>query len=141
MLPAAYTYLSRQFLGAVARRGLDDQITLKEWRRGTVNEEGGWTYHAKGIWVTPPEEADIGPSVSVVGSSNYTKRAYGLDLEANVAIVTTDPVLMKRLKEEEEWLQEYSQPMTTEDYQNPERKVSWQVRAAMWIVTALGGAL
>lgn len=114
---------------------------LKEWRRGTVNEEGGWTYHAKGIWITLPDEADIGPSVSVVGSSNYTKRAYGLDLEANVAIVTKDPTLMKRLKEEEEWLQEYAQPMVAEDYRKPERKVSWQVRAAMWIVTVLGGAL
>jgi CDP-diacylglycerol--glycerol-3-phosphate 3-phosphatidyltransferase len=141
MLPAAYTYLSRRFLEAIARRGLSDHITLKEWRRGTVNEESGWTYHAKGIWVTLPGETDIGPSVSVVGSSNYTKRAYGLDLEANAAIVTTDPGLMKRLKEEEELLQEYAQPMTAEDYQKPERKVSWQVRVAMWIVMILGGAL
>lgn len=141
MLPDAYTYLSKRFLQAVSRRGLDSFISLKEWRRGTINEEGGWSFHAKGIWVTVPGEQDIGPSISVVGSSNYTKRAYGLDLEANVAIVTRDEGLMKRLREEEEWLQEFAEPVTKEEYERPERKVRWQVRAAMWIVAILGGAL
>jgi CDP-diacylglycerol--glycerol-3-phosphate 3-phosphatidyltransferase len=141
MLPDGYTYLSKKFLAAVGRRGLDDFISLKEWRRGTVNEGDGWSYHAKGIWVTLPEEQDVGPSISIVGSSNYTKRAYGLDLESNVAIVTRDEDLMGRLKEEEEWLQDYAKPMTRKDYEEPERKVRWQVRAAIWIVTLLGGAL
>jgi len=141
MLPDGYTYLSKRFLQAVSRRGLNDYITLKEWRHGTVNEPGGWTYHAKGIWVTLPGEQHIGPSVSVVGSSNYTKRAYGLDLEANVAIVTRDEGLMKRLGREEQWLQEYATSMSQSDYDKPERKVRWQVRAAMWIVALLGGAL
>lgn len=141
MLPDGYTYLSKLFLQAVHRRGLDEFIKLKEWRRGTVNEEGGWSYHAKGIWITLPDEQTIGPTISIVGSSNYTKRAYGLDLEANVAIVTRDEGLMERLKEEEEWLQEYAGSMSGKDYGQPERKVRWQVRAAMWIVTLLGGAL
>lgn len=48
MLPAAYTLLSRRFLQTVANAGKDDSIQLKEWRRGTVGEPGGWTYHAKG---------------------------------------------------------------------------------------------
>jgi CDP-diacylglycerol---glycerol-3-phosphate 3-phosphatidyltransferase len=147
MLPDAYTLLSKRFLESLSRRGLYDRITLKEWRKGTVNEPEGWTYHAKGIWVTLPsspssqEEPPAGPSISVVGSSNYTKRSYSLDIEANVMIVTQDKDLQRRLGEEEKWLQEHAKPMSKDDYAQPDRKVGWNVRLAMWVVTILGGAL
>ena len=139
MLPPAYTLLSRHFLDAVAHAGLSKQIALKEWRRGTVNEAGGWSYHAKGIWITLP--GDPNPSISLVGSSNYTQRSYSLDLEANTLIVTRDPGLQKRLGDEERWLQEYAKPMTRDDYARTERRVGLHVRIAMWIVTLVGGAL
>lgn len=139
MLPPAYTYLSRKFLDSVSRAGLSDSITVKEWRRGTVNTPGGWTYHAKGIWITLPGEQN--PSISLVGSSNYTKRSYSLDLEANTLIVTRNEDLKRRLGEEESWLQEYASPMTRDDYAKTERRVGLHVRLAMWIVTLVGGAL
>lgn len=139
MLPAAYTYLSRKFLDSVSRAGLSDNITVKEWRRGTVNTPGGWTYHAKGIWITLPGGQN--PSISLVGSSNYTKRSYSLDLEANTLIVTSNEDLKRRLGEEEKWLQEYATPMTRDDYAKTERRVGLHVRLAMWIVTLVGGAL
>jgi CDP-diacylglycerol---glycerol-3-phosphate 3-phosphatidyltransferase len=139
MLPAAYTYLSRSFLDTVARRGLSSRITIMEWRKGTVNEPNGWTYHAKGIWVTLPGEQN--PSISLVGSSNYTSRSYSLDLEANTLIVTRNVDLQRRLGEEERWLQEYASPMAREDYAKTERRVGLHVRIAMWIVTLVGGAL
>ncbi|KAK3075259.1 CDP-diacylglycerol--glycerol-3-phosphate 3-phosphatidyltransferase [Teratosphaeriaceae sp. CCFEE 6253] len=141
MLPAAYTYLSRRFLTAVASAGLDQQITLKEWRRGTVNTPGGWTYHAKGVWITLPGQQVVGPSISLVGSSNYTKRSYSLDLEANALIVTTNKGLQRRLGEEEKWLQEYAKPVTQDDFAKTERRVGLHVRVAMWIVSLVGGAL
>lgn len=139
MLPAAYTFLSRKFLDAVSQAGLSKQISVKEWRKGTVNEPGGWTYHAKGIWVTLPGQQ--GPSITLVGSSNYTKRSYSLDLEANALIVTSNPYLQRRLGEEEEWLQEHASTMTRDDYAKTERRVGLHVRLAMWIVTLVGGAL
>lgn len=139
LLPAGYTYLSRRFLDSVSRAGLSDRITLKEWRRGTVNTPGGWSYHAKGIWITLPGEEN--PSISLVGSSNYTKRSYSLDLEANTLIVTSNQDLKKRLGEEERWLQEYASSMTRDDYAKTERRVGLHVRLAMWIVTLVGGAL
>ncbi|KAH0383609.1 hypothetical protein KCU92_g5166, partial [Aureobasidium melanogenum] len=139
MLPAAYTLLGRRFLSSVQKAGLENQITLKEWRKGTVNTPGGWTYHAKGIWVTLKDEP--GPSVSLIGSSNYTKRSYSLDLEANALIVTRDVGLMKRLKEEEEWLQEYATKVDQGTFEKTERRVGLHVRIAMWIVTLVGGAL
>jgi CDP-diacylglycerol---glycerol-3-phosphate 3-phosphatidyltransferase len=139
LLPAAYTHLSKRFLQAVRFKGLGDQINLLEWRNGTVNTPGGWSYHAKGIWVTLPHEKH--PSLSIVGSSNYTKRSYGLDLEANVAIVTRDSGLMQRLGDEVGWLKEHAKVVTEEDYGKKDRKVDWKVRTAMWLVKMLGGAL
>lgn len=139
MLPAAYTYLSRRFLDATASAGLSQQIAVKEWRRGTVNTPDGWSYHAKGIWITLPGGRN--PSISLVGSSNYTKRSYSLDLEANTLIVTRNSDLQRRLGEEEKWLQEYATPMSRDDYAKTERRVGLHVRVAMWIVTLVGGAL
>lgn len=146
MLPDAYTHLSKMFLRKVKYEGLRDSIVLKEWQRGKVNEEGGWTYHAKGLWVTFPsspeskaEAAD--PSLTVVGSSNYTKRSYELDLEANVIIATSDPGLRKRLGEEVKWLGEYAKKVDESEFEKPERKVGAGVRLSMWLVRVLGGAL
>lgn len=141
MLPAAYTYLGKTFLSSVQKAGLGDQIKLKEWRRGTVNTPGGWTYHAKGLWITLPGEQEKGPSVSLVGSSNYTKRSYSLDLEANVAIVTRNEGLMKRLGEEERWLQAWAGVVDKGTFEKTERRVGLHVRVAMWIVGVVGGAL
>jgi CDP-diacylglycerol--glycerol-3-phosphate 3-phosphatidyltransferase len=139
MLPAAYSLLGRRFLDAVSKAGLSEQISVQEWRKGTVNTPGGWTYHAKGIWVTLPQEQH--PSISLIGSSNYTKRSYSLDLEANTLIVTRNADLQRRLGEEEKWLQRYATPMTRDDYATTERRVGLHVRLAMWIVTLVGGAL
>lgn len=139
MLPDAYTLLARKFLHDVHARKKDLAITLKEWRKGTVNEPGGWTYHAKGLWVTLPSE--LNPALSLVGSSNYTKRSYSLDLEANAMILTRNQDLQKRLGDEQRWLQEHAQQVTRDDFARTERRVSLKVRVAMWIVSLVGGAL
>ncbi|KAJ9257016.1 hypothetical protein DTO195F2_5695 [Paecilomyces variotii] len=139
MLPAAYTHLSARFLDRVAEAQRTNSIQLKEWRRGTVGEPGGWTYHAKGLWITLPKEEH--PSLTFVGSSNYTKRSYSLDLEVGALVVTEDEALKKRLGEETQWLQQDAQPVSREDLRRTERRVGWNVRLAMWIVEKVGGAL
>lgn len=149
MLPDAYTLLERRFLEAARAKGLQDVLRMKEWRRGTVGERDGWTYHAKGIWVTlppPPTGGSgevAGPSVTLVGSSNYTARSYSLDLEANAMIVTTDVKLQRRLAEEERWLQDpkWTREVGAREFEKEERRVGWKVRVAMWIVGVVGGAL
>lgn len=139
MLPDAYTLLARRFLHDVHNNKRDLAITLKEWRKGSVTEPGGWTYHAKGLWVTLP--SDHNPSLSLVGSSNYTKRSYSLDLEANAMILTQNEDLKKRLGDEQLWLQEHASRVTRDDLARTERRVSLKVRIAMWIVSLVGGAL
>ncbi|KAF2715082.1 hypothetical protein K504DRAFT_529309 [Pleomassaria siparia CBS 279.74] len=156
MLPDAYTYMAGQFVKKIRHEGLDDNIELREWKRGMVGEEGGWTYHAKGLWVTfpsptalspapapalAPEKLVQDPSLTVLGSSNYTKRSYNLDLEANVVITTSDPGLRRRMGEEVQWLSEYAAKVDEKEFAKPERNVSASVRLSMWIVRVLGGAL
>lgn len=165
LLPAAYTHLSLRFLQAA--RG--SNIQLREWQWGVVGQKDGWTYHAKGLWVTLQANdlhrdksassifnntlSDVvtghkdssapaaGPSVTVVGSSNYTTRSYGLDLEAGAVVVTEDERLMRRLKREEELLMSHTKLVGEGDLQTEERKAGWKVRVAMWLVKVLGGAL
>ncbi|KAE9374812.1 hypothetical protein N431DRAFT_481962 [Stipitochalara longipes BDJ] len=147
LLPPAYTLLSRRFLERAQKEGRESDVALKEWRRGTVGKEGGWSYHAKGLWISlPPASLDPKPksegvSISVVGSSNYTQRSYNLDLEAGACIVTSDPVLQARLAEEKEHLGEYASVVTRDDFARAERRVGIKVRVAMWIVGLVGGAL
>ncbi|KAI2733840.1 hypothetical protein CBS147332_855 [Penicillium roqueforti] len=138
MLPAAYTHLSARFLDRVAEAGATDSIQLKEWRKGTVGTPGGWTYHAKGLWITLPREEH--PSLTFVGSSNYTKRSYSLDLESGAVVVTNDPGLMQKLGEETERLQKDASPVSRDDLMRTERRVGWNVRLSMWIVEKVGGA-
>ncbi|GAW19473.1 hypothetical protein ANO14919_089600 [Xylariales sp. No.14919] len=139
LLPGAYTYLARRFLREIHQRKRDSSIVLKEWRQGTVGEPEGWTYHAKGLWVTLPNEEE--PSMSIIGSSNYTKRSYSHDLEAGALIVTRNEELKKRLGAEQRWLQDFAKPVTLDDFATNERRVGLNVRIAMWIVTLVGGAL
>ncbi|KAL7268142.1 CDP-diacylglycerol--glycerol-3-phosphate 3-phosphatidyltransferase [Rhizina undulata] len=140
MLPPAYTLLARRFLKDVNQAGKGNNIELREWRRGIVGKDpDAWTYHAKGVWVTLPNEEN--PSITLVGSSNYTKRSYSLDLEVNTLVVTEDEKLKKQLGEEVKWLKEDSKRVTKEDFERTERRVSWRVRVAMWIVGAIGGQL
>ena len=140
MLPAAYSHLSLNFLRAA--RGKN--IQLQEWRRGTVGQEGGWTYHAKGLWVTLPGKenaAAAGPNATVIGSSNYTTRSYGLDLEVGAIVVTSDEGLMRKYKREEEMLLQHARQVGEQELAGKERKASWKVRIAMWIVRVVGGSL
>ncbi|CVL13247.1 probable phosphatidylglycerophosphate synthase PEL1 [Fusarium proliferatum] len=139
LLPDAYTLLARRFVHRVHHQGRDDDITLKEWRYGVVGQPGGWTYHAKGLWVTMP--GDKNPAMSIIGSSNYTKRSYSHDLEAGALIVTRDEGLKGRLGEEQLWLQEHATKATRDDFARTERRVGLKVRVAMWIVSLVGGAL
>ena len=149
MLPAAYTLLSRRFLRTAKEAGKEDVVQLKEWRKGTVGESGGMTYHAKGLWITLPPQIgaagqqvdEPGPSIAVVGSSNYTKRSYSLDLEVGALILTGNEELKRKLKAETAWLQQDATVTTQDDLAKVDRRVGFKVRASLWLVETLGGAL
>lgn len=77
----------------------------------------------------------------MVGSSNYTKRSYGLDLEAGAVILTRDEGLKGRLRDEKDALQDYAETVRKDEFVKVDRRVGIHVRIAMWIVRAVGGAL
>lgn len=165
LLPAAYSHLSLVFLRAA--RGAN--LQLREWQRGVVGQPGGWTYHAKGLWLTlsssqaspssssssvpntqpcpPPSPpftsspTDHHPAITSIGSSNYTTRSYGLDLEVGALVVTRDPALMAQWERERAALLHRSRPVTEDELGGEERRAGWRVRVAMWIVRVVGGAL
>lgn len=152
LLPAAYTHLSLVFLRAA--KGAN--IQLREWHRGVIGEEGGWTYHAKGLWVTlqsnssspereqsRPEQRPRNsfPNITSIGSSNYTTRSYSLDLEVSALIVTRDEALMAKWERERVALLDRSRAVTEEELAGEKRRANWRVRVAMWIVRTVGGAL
>jgi CDP-diacylglycerol--glycerol-3-phosphate 3-phosphatidyltransferase len=140
LLPGAYILLARRFLDSIQKSGRGSAITLKEWRNGTVGQPGGWTYHAKGLWVALPGDAGR-PCMSIIGSSNYTRRSYSLDLEVGALIVTRDEALKDRLAEEQSWLQDHAKAVNRDDFTRNDRRVGLKVRIAMWIVELVGGAL
>lgn len=114
-LPEAYLLFAKRFLEQVKKLGKETLITVYEWQNGVVNTPGGWTYHAKGLWLTVPEEDE--PSITVIGSSNYTKRAYSCDLESNAIIITKDPELKRQMKQEINHLMEHVSELSLDDFQ------------------------
>jgi CDP-diacylglycerol---glycerol-3-phosphate 3-phosphatidyltransferase len=107
-LPDAYMILARRFLEDVAKSGMKDAIKMEEWRhvvRGSSLD--GWTYHAKGIWINPPNSTR--PTLTLIGSSNFTRRSDRLDLESTCIVVTKDPALQESLSKEIEHLREFTE--------------------------------
>ncbi|KAM3160037.1 CDP-diacylglycerol--glycerol-3-phosphate 3-phosphatidyltransferase [Lachancea thermotolerans] len=134
-LPSAYLHLSEKFLSEVRNRGKESQISLNEWKKGIVNTPGGWSYHAKGIWLSDNNEKDQRPAITIVGSSNYTRRAYSVDLESNVVLVTEDSDLKDEMQAEIDRLMFHTEPVTIENFKNePQRHVSLGIQAATRII-------
>ena len=126
-LPEAYMHLAYKFLREVARNG--SQIDLYEWKKGIVTRPDGWSYHAKGIWIG--EGSNQPPTVTIVGSSNYTKRAYKLDLESNCIINTRDPLLQEKMQRELENIMANSEKLSLQTFKDdPSKQVSNGVKLA-----------
>ncbi|EPQ30237.1 uncharacterized protein PFL1_02353 [Pseudozyma flocculosa PF-1] len=138
-IPDGYTWFEKKFWDALKRSGRlwngDDAkggVEMSEWKKQ------GWTYHAKGIWYTPPHSAT--PTLFHVGSSNYGSRSSDLDLECTFLIsMNSSSPLSHRVKAEVEGLRADAKERVNEDlFNRPDRKVRWRVRFAAWLV---GGML
>lgn len=134
-LPAAYLHLSRKFLKSVKAHGKEASITLREWKNGIVNKTGGWSYHAKGLWIADTASGDSRPLLTCIGSSNYTRRAYSLDLESNALILTQDDHLRNEMQQELDNLLKDTKKVTLADFKNDsQRKVSSGVKLATFFL-------
>ncbi|KAJ3174914.1 CDP-diacylglycerol--glycerol-3-phosphate 3-phosphatidyltransferase [Geranomyces variabilis] len=111
-LPAAYTHLEK----GIMRLAEVMKITVSEWKKP------GWTFHAKGLWCTPPGERT--PVLAFIGSSNFGYRSLYRDVETQAVIVTGDEALRTALQKNLDDLWADSSVMTPEQLEaNPARKV------------------
>jgi len=72
----------------------DGRTTLHEYERE------GWTFHGKGLWWYPMTASAYRPVLTVFGSSNFGKRSYARDIEAQLTLVTANQSLQQRLHDE-----------------------------------------
>ena len=61
-------------------------------------ERPDWTFHGKGIWLFDGL-TDL-PYLTTVGSSNYGVRSISRDLEAQVTLITANPQVQQKMKQE-----------------------------------------
>ncbi len=121
-IPAAYTYLEKQFFEEIQRKGKESKITIDEWSKP------GWTYHCKGLWAYLNEQDK--PSVTVIGSTNFGLRSMNRDVEAQALVVTQNEQLQRQLDDEVEFLRATSERVTAETFKRPERQLTTFVKAA-----------
>ncbi|GHJ87207.1 hypothetical protein NliqN6_3609 [Naganishia liquefaciens] len=129
LIPEGYTLLESRFHKDLVRQGRDwnDQsqtgIELTEWSRP------GWTYHAKGVWLSETVNNIHKPFGTFIGSSNLSTRSLKLDVELSNMILTTSKSLSKALGSEISNLRSHVHRVGEETWRLPERRVSWQARA------------
>ncbi|WVQ97237.1 hypothetical protein IAU59_004347 [Kwoniella sp. CBS 9459] len=156
LIPEGYTLLESRFHREAVRRGraYDEErgtgVRLKEW------EKPGWTYHSKGLWLTPsstppPAEKDAQslapvqiqapaqtqrpkPFLTFIGSSNLSTRSLTLDTELSMIMMTSSPSLRKALGAEVQALDKNAADVGEETWKSEERKVSLLAR----VLVALG---
>lgn len=113
-VPNLYSMLAKRFIKKAER--IQPRIQMLEWENGQYNKPNGWSYHAKGLWVMPQGES---PVLTVIGSSNFTKRAYAHDLEAGAVIVSGSPELRSKMAAEVANLEAHTTEKTSRDYKRP----------------------
>ena len=139
-IPEGYTFLEQRFWWGIKRTGRDWKdghgVQFNEWKRD------GWTYHAKGLWVSPSsgiEGTHQDPVLTLFGSTNLNSRSTNLDTE--LAFVMTVPYssdedvkqLRKQLGDEANRLWGNAFP-----WKGGERKVRESTKA---LVNVVGGML
>ena len=137
-LPDAYMILAKRFLQDVRNAGVGQAITMEQWRHVPRGQSlDGWTYHAKGIWITPPNERN--PMLTLIGSSNFTRRSHRLDLESTCILVTRDPKLRSALTDEINHLRKYTEETSIEDLSSTLQQGGWRRSLAVRIWVAMVG--
>ncbi|KAI0306678.1 hypothetical protein B0F90DRAFT_1814530 [Multifurca ochricompacta] len=113
-LPEGYTWLEQQFMAAVRAPQSQDKhsrpVELKEWNRH------GWTYHAKGIWLSPNFQSP--PILTLFGSTNLNTRSAHLDTELSFLMLANSVTIQKKLQLELEGLSDFG-----EDWKGGQRNV------------------
>ncbi|KAF7337004.1 CDP-diacylglycerol--glycerol-3-phosphate 3-phosphatidyltransferase [Mycena venus] len=102
-IPEGYTLLEQRFMSAVQRAGRQSGVQLYEWERE------GWTYHAKGIWLS--ESPAHPPLLTLFGSTNLNSRSAHIDTELSfLMLVPESSSVSDSLRDELNNLRAHSRP-------------------------------
>lgn len=71
------------------------------------------------------------PSLTLVGSSNYTRRSYSFDLEMNALIITKSEKLKQEFLQEVQNLEAFTTPKRLEHFTE---NFGWRVRFLVWLL-------
>ncbi|KAL0574148.1 CDP-diacylglycerol--glycerol-3-phosphate 3-phosphatidyltransferase [Marasmius crinis-equi] len=87
-IPDGYTLFEQRFMGAVKRAqrlwspDTRTGVQLQEWQKE------GWTYHAKGLWLSPTRSSP--PILTLFGSTNLNSRSADIDTELSFVMVSPE---------------------------------------------------
>ncbi|KZP08715.1 hypothetical protein FIBSPDRAFT_938822 [Athelia psychrophila] len=130
-IPDGYTLLEQRFMRAVTAAGRQWSPANEKGVQLNLWSKANWTYHAKGIWLSPTP--DSAPVATLFGSTNLNSRSANLDTELSFMMMTTSEVLRRKLHDEIQGLQQHAGPWT-----GGERRVPLTTKAIVGIV---GGML
>ncbi|KAF7979602.1 hypothetical protein HWV62_41918 [Athelia sp. TMB] len=130
-IPDGYTLLEQRFMRAVESSGRKWSQSSGKGVQLHLWSKPDWTYHAKGIWLSPtPNSA---PVATLFGSTNLNSRSANLDTELSFMMLTSSEALRNKLHQEVQALRQHAGPWT-----GGERQVPLMTRAIVGIV---GGML
>lgn len=91
-----------------------------------------------GIWITPPNIAK--PVVTLIGSSNFTRRSDQLDLESTCVVITRDEKLQSSLADEIDHLRKFAQETSVEKLNTMVDEGGWRrgIAVRAWVALVAG---
>ncbi|KAG9104482.1 CDP-diacylglycerol--glycerol-3-phosphate 3-phosphatidyltransferase [Ceratobasidium sp. 370] len=134
-IPAGYTLLERRFWNRVlaAHRQWENGkgVELAEWRRP------GWTYHAKGIWLSA--SASEAPYATLFGSTNLNSRSAHLDTEISflLSVPECQSSLRTALRDEIANIRGNANRVDSDTFALPERQVGLVTKAIVGLVGSM----
>jgi CDP-diacylglycerol--glycerol-3-phosphate 3-phosphatidyltransferase len=111
-VPDLYAACALELLQRTEAAGQSQRVQLLEWSKP------GWSYHAKGAWLTPLTQAAGGlasgpPLLSLIGSPNFGARSAQRDSESSVVLLTKpNSPLAHALAQEKQRLLEHCKRVT-----------------------------
>lgn len=91
-----------------------------------------------GIWITPPQFSQ--PVLTLIGSSNFTRRSDRLDLESTCVVITRDPNLQSALANEINHLRKFSNETSISQLNTILAEGGWRRAIAVraWVALVAG---
>ena len=104
----------------------NNKVAILEYFRGE------WTFHTKGMWIYENQE---NPSLTLIGSSNYSQRSYKRDNEIQFYIYALCPKFKEKLQAENQRQFEHGKTITLNEIKNDsEVKLKMRHKLIFWIL-------